>query len=82
MSSTRGALAQLPPLARRDGTLGGVRVHAPSSGAVYARRLALAARAARLVGGAELGALGGALRLPLCRSRSSSSSRAATSRLK
>ena len=32
--------------------------------AVYARRLALAARAARLVGGAELGALGGALRLP------------------
>ena len=51
-------------LARRDGALGGVRVHAPSSGAVYARRLALAARAARLVGGAELGALGGALRLP------------------
>ena len=64
LSSTRGALAQLPPLARRDGALGGVRVHAPSSGAVYARRLALAARAARLVGGAELGALGGALRLP------------------
>ena len=64
MSSTRGALAQLPPLARRDGALGGVRVHAPSSGAVYARRLALAARAARLVGGAELSALGGALRLP------------------
>ena len=75
LSSTRGALAQLPPLARRDGALGGVRVHAPSS---VARSTPAASRwrCARRASSAAPSSARSAARFA-CRSRSSSSSRAA-----